>query len=412
MKLTTILFFFLTTSSLWAQTTTELIVKNKIDHIATLAREPMVAEHPNGTLFVSGYRNSSDSPQLWKSQDQGKTWQAVDVGSPEDGAQGNSDVDLYIDQEGTVYLLTMTYTKFPENLVNFDFSTLKGEQITLGISRDEGESWDWQTISQNDYDDRPWITETTNGHLHVIWNDGEGVHHAMSQDRGRSWEQLTDIYPKGGSSFMTSGPSGKLAVRVAPLSASANKLDEGVDLIRLSADNGTTWSDVEVPGSRNWTQNLSGIPRWVEPLAYDEQGQLHLLWSEGSELKLAISGDNGASWQEHTIAQSQDTMYHAYMETVNDKILCSWVSGFGNRIRHHAAVVVVGQQEVETHTIEPQRADIWSRFAVGDYERSTGGEYYPIIPLANGNIGMVTTIQNAKANREGFTWWELLLHEF
>jgi RimJ/RimL family protein N-acetyltransferase len=27
----------------------------------------LVAEHPDGSLFVTGYRNNSDSPQLWKS---------------------------------------------------------------------------------------------------------------------------------------------------------------------------------------------------------------------------------------------------------------------------------------------------------------------------------------------------------
>ncbi|MEM6319506.1 MAG: hypothetical protein AAF960_17675 [Bacteroidota bacterium] len=69
-------------------------------------------------------------------------------------------------------------------------------------------------------------------------------------------------------------------------------------------------------------------------------------------------------------------------------------------------------ETVITRLIDPQKLDIWSRFATGDYQRTTGGEYYPIIPLSNGNFGMVTTIQNSKMNRNGFTWWELVMNEY
>lgn len=78
----------------------------------------------------------------------------------------------------------------------------------------------------------------------------------------------------------------------------------------------------------------------------------------------------------------------------------------------HAAILKLDNKELTVHRIEPQKLDIWSRFAVGDYQRSTGGEYFPIIQLSNGNIGMVTTIQNQRADRFGFTWWELILNEF
>ena len=280
------LLFVLTNYSI-AQDHTELIIKHKIDHLSSLAREPMAAEHPNGSLFVTGYTNGTDSPQLWESKDGGKNWQAVYVGTAEDGAQGNSDVDLLIDEAGNIFLLSMTYTKLPEDLDNFDFSTMKGEQITVGVSRDEGQSWDWQFISRGDYDDRPWITATTNGNLHIIWNDGKGVHHRISRDAGESWEERPAVNPQGGSSHMTSGPDGQLAVRVSPMSASGFQMDEGVDLIRLSLDQGESWKDVSLPGTRDWNQDMSGVPRWVEPLAFDAENNLYAMWSEGSQMKLA-----------------------------------------------------------------------------------------------------------------------------
>ncbi len=329
-----------------AQQSSRLIVKNKVDHLETLAREPMVAQHPNGDLYVTGYRNNGDIPQLWKSTDLGSTWKLVDVGTFEDGAQGNSDVDLMIDDEGNIYLLSMTYTKFPENLEGFDFSTVKGSQVTLGISRDEGETWKWQYISQRDYDDRPWITESSNGILHIIWNDGKGVHYSTSTDKGVTWQSQKDVYPKGGSSFLSAGKEGRLAVRVAPLSASGAKIDKEVDLARISMDQGQSWADITIPGERIWEQDLSGVPRWVEPMVWDENNRLLLLWSEGTELKLGVSSDNGKNWQQHLVMNHTDTLYFPYMVTNNEQLLCTWVSGFGNQIRHHAAVVTLEEGEL------------------------------------------------------------------
>lgn len=409
-----ILLIVLSTLSLSAiaQTQTELIVKNKIDHITSLAREPMVCEHPNGTLFITGYRNVSDSPQLWKSNDEGRTWLKVNVGSKKEGAIGNSDVDLFIDEKGNIYLLSMTFTKLPDDLRDFDYSSMKGQRIALGISKDEGQSWNWKTISEKDFDDRPWITATTDGTIHIIWNDGNGIHHSISNNEGNTWQNKTDIFPNGGSSFLANGYSDQLAVRVAPLSASAHKMDENIDLIRLSLDNGKTWEDVEIPGNRTWTQDLSGIPRWVEPLAWDKEGKLYMLWSEGQTLHLGITDDNGKSWKEHSVVKSMDTLYFPYMEISEKGILCTWVSGFNENIKHNAAILNIEEGNLQINAIEPQKLDIWSRFQNGDYQRSTGGEYFPIIPLKNGNFGMVTTIQNSKAGREGFTWWELLLNKF
>ncbi len=34
---------------------TTLVVADPVDHLDVLAREPMIVEHPHGTLFVSGY---------------------------------------------------------------------------------------------------------------------------------------------------------------------------------------------------------------------------------------------------------------------------------------------------------------------------------------------------------------------
>lgn len=392
-----------------AQLDAGLVVKDKIDHVESLAREPMLRQHPSGTLFVTGYKNESDSPQLWCSEDMGKNWRSVNVGTLKDGAVGNSDVDLHIDTDGNIYLLSMTYTKLPEKLEDVDFSKLKGERIDVGISRDEGVTWSWTNISKNEYDDRPWISETTDGCLHIIWNDGNGIHHSLSENNGLTWKRQSKISDKGGSSFMAAGQGGQLAVRVAPLSASAHKEDEAYDFIRLSTDNGHNWKTTKIPGHRVWTKNLSGIPRWVEPMAWDDENRLFLLWSEGTVLKLAVTTDYGESWDEYNLVEGLDTLYFPYLELSDQELLCTWTSGFKNEIRHHAGIINIDGELPEITTIELEKLDIWSRFQVGEPQRSTGGEYFPIIQLQNGHFGVVTTVQNYPEDRLGFTWWEVML---
>ena len=128
-------------------------------------REPMLVEHPTGALFVAGYSRdeaeASDPPNLFRSDDGGGTWIQVDVGTTEEGARGNSDVDLVVGPDGVLYFLTM----------GFDRSVGEGTHVSLGISRDIGLTWTWESISETRFDDRPWLALTSES-IHVVWNDG------------------------------------------------------------------------------------------------------------------------------------------------------------------------------------------------------------------------------------------------
>jgi len=219
-----------------------------IDHLDVAAREPMIVEHPDGTLFVSGYGAAfmsgkrTDEVTLWKSRDGGKTWARVNVGTQADGAAGNSDIDLAIARDGTLYFATLV----------FDEKAMEGKQISVGVSKDIGATWKWTLLSKTRFDDRPWVKVAPDGTAHVIWNDGAGVCHAVSQDGGRTWTERARIHPLGGSSHLAVGPNGEVAARVVPLSAAGSKYDEGVDLIAVSIDGGMTWRKQEAPGYREW----------------------------------------------------------------------------------------------------------------------------------------------------------------
>ena len=111
------------TAAPWA-----LSISSPIDHLDVVAREPMIVEHPDGTFFVAGYGAAwisgkrTDEPTLWKSGDRGTTWSRVNVGTEAEGAAGNSDPDLAVAGDGTLYFVTMV------------FDREKGNQISVGVS--------------------------------------------------------------------------------------------------------------------------------------------------------------------------------------------------------------------------------------------------------------------------------------
>ena len=114
----------------------QLILAEQVNLLDTLAREPMLVEDISGALFVGGYNRRR--PGLWKSTDRGHTWARVDVGTAEQGAIGNSDLDLAIGPEGALYFVTLTY----------DAATGAGLQVAVGVSRDAGARWHWTTLSR------------------------------------------------------------------------------------------------------------------------------------------------------------------------------------------------------------------------------------------------------------------------
>jgi len=117
-----------------------------VDHFDRLAREAMVVELSDGTLFVSGYDNNSEkSPGLWRSRDHGATWESVNVGSKADGAIGDSDVDLAVGPDDTLYFVAMTY----------DVKKEEGAGIAVGASKNAGAKWSWKVLSETRFDDRP-----------------------------------------------------------------------------------------------------------------------------------------------------------------------------------------------------------------------------------------------------------------
>ncbi|MEO8681722.1 MAG: sialidase family protein [Vicinamibacterales bacterium] len=381
-----------------------LVIANPVEHVGLRAREPMVVEHPDGTLFLAGY--GEPVPTLWTSPDQGATWTSVNVGTAAAGAIGNSDVDLAIAPNGTLYFVAMVY----------DRKANEGTHISIGVSKDVGATWSWTLLSKTRFDDRPWVEVAPDGTPHVIWNDGGGVCHAVSRDHGITWTELARINPEGGSSHLAIGPNGEIAVRLIPLSASGNKIHRGVDLVAVSSDGGNTWQKHAAPGQRDWIFPLSDddpLPRWVEPIAWDARGDLYSLWSNPQGLWLARSDDHGAKWTSWRVVEGKDVMYFPYLAARGPgELAATWFSGPIATLQAHVARFDASVRDVAPRVTEapPFRPDSWRPVRASDTvppARDPAGEYLPVMFLKRGGLAVVSPIQDEAAKRVGFSWWKI-----
>lgn len=370
----------------------ELSLGERVEHVDLIAREPMLVEHPNGTLFVTGY--GSRFPMLWKSGDRGATWSRVEVGQ----TVGNSDVDLAVAADGTLYFASMLY----------DREKGEGVQIAIGASSDAGATWTWNTVSKTRFDDRPWVKVAPDGTAHAIWNDGSGVSHIVSRDRGTTWTTPVRVHDKGLSSHLAIGPKGELAVRLTPMSASGNKYDEGVDLVAVSTDRGATWAKHAAPGERDWSPDFESeaTPRWVEPLAWDNEGRLYSFWADKRGVSLARSSDRGATWTSWRVLDMPQASFFPYaVARRRGELAVTWFTSSTNAMLdlqwHVARIDASGDGQPSVVLAPPQEIEALDQKG----GNTAAGEYLPVAFLRDGTIAVVTPIQNGPAKRLGFTYW-------
>jgi len=363
----------------------------------TLVREPMLVQHPNGDIFVTGYNRRR--PRLWRTVDLGATWSEVDVGMPADGAVGNSDVDLAVAPDGTLYFVELTY----------DPRAQEGVQIAVGVSRDAGSTWRWSTVSRVRYDDRPWIRVTPNGAVHLIWNDGSGVLHTVSRDLGATWAPPSHISDRGGSSHFAVGPRGELAVHIIPGARGGAACNEGTDVVALSTNDGATWRKFPAAGSARPSGCRAGeTPRWVDPIAFDRTGALYSLWTDSAGVWLSRTKGNTDTWQTWQLssrAATTPTPYFPYLSSdgtaANGELAATWILHAQDTLHWQVAQIGVPQGDgVPAVTVaKPLALESWR-----GGQPEAGGEYLATALLRDGSVAVVAPIQNEDKGRLGFAW--------
>ncbi|MEL7044758.1 MAG: sialidase family protein [Pseudomonadota bacterium] len=381
-----------------------LELREHLEHLDVTAREPMLASDLEGVLFVSGYpsrvtgRDWTVPPLLWRSDDGGKRWASVEVGEPAHGAQGNSDVDLAAAADGTLYFAAM----------GFNRETREGTHVTLGSSTDGGENWRWHMLSRTTLSDRPWIAAGDEGSAFAIWNDGAGVLFTRSPDRGATWTAPERIADSGGSSHLAVGPGELLAVRVSPASASGNRFDAAADFILVSEDQGSTWARRDPPARLRWDPNPDdpeGIPRWVSPLAFTPDGHLHHIWSEGDAVHYAASSDLGNTWTRSKLADADGTAFFPFLTAdAEGRLAATWFVNRDSKLTVQLALLTPGEGATKPSVslAEPFTPDSWEE-RLDTRRASPAGEYAAAAFLKNGDIGVVTPVQDLHNARGGFS---------
>lgn len=386
----------------------------EVRHTGEQAYEPMVVEHPDGTLFANGFGRSANpeiAPRLWRSDDRGATWSRVDVGGKEDGAIGNSDPDLAVADDGTLYAIHL----------GFNHDAHRGTHIAVGASPDKGETWTWTTLSKGMEEDRPWVDVAPDGRAHAIWNDNRGgVSYARSTDGGQTWDVRQRIHPVGGSSHLAVGPHGEIAVRITPLSWGGYQFDPGTELIAVSTDGGDTWTTHKPPGRREWISDADRkggthlIDRWAETLSWDAAGTLYYLWSEGKSLWLARSQDQGATWQSAVILKGDNYIFYPYVDArAAGQLAALWLlgrpgspPGDPEELRHQVARI--DWPETAANPVvamsDPFLNTYWSVPKEKPAARVVGGDYLPVVLLRDGTVGTVAPLWSQDGETRGFTW--------
>lgn len=393
-------------ASAHAQQKMEMV--ERVDRLGTLLREPMVVQHPSGTLFIGGFGSQilgtdwTAPPLLLRSEDGGQSWTSVNVGSSDDGAQGNSDVDLAIGPDGTIYFVSM----------GFNREIKSGVHIAIGVSHDVGKNWSWQFLSRTARSDRPWVAVTSDNTAHVVWNDGAGVRHAISNDSGRNWRQSGPVSEQGGSSHLAAGAGGRLAVRVTPLSASGQVFKENFDHVALSRDNGQSWILSEPPARMHWDPSLSqggSLPRWVEPVAWGQDNTLYAFWSEGESVWLGWTEDEAQTWQKHQVAEENGVAYYPFLVAGDAGALAAtWFVWVEDRLEARVAHLKRDEDGLQVRMSPAFIPQTWvdtREFRQPD----SAGEYLPVVFLQNGDLGVAAPIQDAQHGRYGFSWMRFQL---
>lgn len=380
-----------------------------------LAREAALEQLLDGTIFLAGYPGTfpdgppvgfppldspgrvfdfgTTPPGLWSSSDGGATWTLVDVGQPADGAVGNSDVDLTLAPDGTLYFVSMSFSSV-------------GHSIAAGSSTDGGASWTWNLLSAQPGADRPWIEVAPDGTAHAVWNDGAIVHHASSADRGASWQEGPPVHVRGGDGSLAVSPEGALVVRIIPASGSGYTKHEGQDGVALSEDSGASWTFRALPGNRSYqavpeffTGEATDFYRWADPVGFDAAGTLYAAWGEeGTDtLVLARSADLGATWAVVPVVRTEDgglpIFPHIRAHPLDAGVLAmTWFTRPAEgEILAHVALVAGADGPAPSL----RRASFTPDTAGG-----TGGEYIQPAFLQDGRIALATPVQNG--NETGF----------
>jgi hypothetical protein len=150
-----------------------------------------------------------------------------------------------------------------------------------------------------------------------------------------------------------------------------------------------------------------GLPRWVEPIAWDAAGALYYLWADPAGVRLARSNDRGSTWQQWLVVATDDASAFFPFLTARGQgdLAATWftakLSDYSTLRAHVVRMTVSTSGAPQVTSAPPFTFEAVNAQGIPQ----PGGEYVPVAFLRNGSLAVVTPIQNPKAERLGFSWW-------
>jgi len=105
-------------------------------------------------------------------------------------------------------------------------------------------------------------------------------------------------------------------------------------------------------------------------------------------------------------------MYFPYLAADREgELAATWFSGRDADLSANMALITLSDGADSTPHMtraEPFQFDSFWRDENGQQNRSTAGEYIPVIFLRDGRLATVSTVQNPEKDEWGFTWRPIL----
>ena len=303
------------------------------------AGEPNIAALADGTLFVTApvglqmHANVMEgAAYLWRSEDGGATWEMLrgpDPGPVGVGPFCSCDADVVTSPDGWVY-----------------YSDWWDGNYMVERSGDGGDTWEASPVTTREAIpftrvDRQWLVAGEGGFLGLFYSYfasatvgvdlpvtefTSGVHAVFSDDRGATWSQpVVVVARENGHGLQIAHPrmlpDGTL---VMPYGDTATDADKGFwrspseVKLAVSTDNGATWQHKLVAAAPEGFDNL-----WAVQADVDATGAIHVGWAarvddETMGMFVATSRDAGDSWTEPLALRAEGLNF------------LPWVAAMGN----------------------------------------------------------------------------------
>lgn len=315
--------------------------------------EPNIAALPDGTLFVAAPTGAAESGAvegggyLWRSKDGGETWEMLrgPTGGSPVAAFCSCDSDVVTSPDGWVYYTDWWISGFfgPGNYL-------------VERSSDGGDTWEASPITTREAlanaVDRQWLVAGPDGFVALFYSyyggstpffgirppadlplaDAKpGVHVVVSRDHGETWGDA-QVVVDGGTWQIAHArilPDGTLVMPYGLVDAEESFWrDPSAVMLAVSKDQGASWEHVEVAKVPEGFDNL-----WAVQADVDQSGAIHVAWSARVDddimaTYVATSRDLGKTWTEPLALRAEGLNFLPWVATFGEStVAVGWYGG-------------------------------------------------------------------------------------